>query len=562
MKNKLLLIPVLVAFSLAALPLAAGAESSKNTGTESSLSAEVMYKFLVAEIAGQRGDIASASAITYDLAKSTRDPRLADRATREALYIKQLPSALRAATLWVELDPDSVEARQTLLQLLLASGKTSDMRPYLQKLLADEANRPNTFLSIAGLLSRSQDKAGVYKLMQDLAKPYPTLPEAHFALAHAAWSAGKEPAALAELKTADQYRPGWEIGALLQGQILLQAHTDDALAFYRDFLESYPNSQDVRLAYATALVNAKQLAEAKQQFDLIVQAKPNDPNIQVTLGLLSIQLEDSATAEASFKHALDLGYKDADQLYFYLGQITEQTQREEEAQQWYDAVPAESRFYFETQVKLALLQGRKGQVDEAVKRLQNLPGLNTDQLGISIQTQANILSQANRYQEAYDLLEQGVQTLPSNSGIIYDYAMTAERLQHFDVMERELRKLILIKPDFAQAYNALGYTLADRNERLDEAQKLIEKALALTPNDHFILDSMGWVEYRLGKLDKAVDFIRRAYDAQSDPEIAAHLGEVLWQQGKHDEAVSTWDDALRQFPDNEALINTAKKFKQ
>ncbi len=565
MKNKLLLAPIFVALSLTALPVAVSADTSKNTSTDQSsnqsLSAEFVYKFLVGEIAGQRGDIASASAIMYDLAKSSHDPRLADRATRAALYIKQVPAALKAATLWVELDPDSVEARQTLLQLLLATGKTSEMKPYLQKLLADDATRANSFLSIAGMLSRSQDKAGVYKLMQDLAKPYPTLPEAHFALAHAAWSNGKESIALAELKIADQYHPGWEIGALLQGQIL-QAKPEDALTFYRNFLQTYPNSQDVRLAFARALVNEKQLTEAKQQFDLLIQAKPDDPNIQVTLGLLSIQLEDSINAEACFKRALELGYKETDQLYFYLGQITEQTQREAEALQWYETITSDSRFYFETQVRIALLEGRKGQVDAGVKRLQGLAGLNSDQLGISIQTQANLLTQVNRNQEAYDILAQGVQALPSNSGLIYDYAMTAERLQHFDVMESELRKLILIKPDFAQAYNALGYTLADRNERLDEAQKLIEKALSLTPDDHFILDSMGWVEYRLGKLDKAVDFIRRAYEAQSDPEIAAHLGEVLWQQGKHDEALSTWEEALHEFPDNEALLNATKKFKQ
>lgn len=561
MKNKLLLAPVLVLFSLLALPLTSNAESSKSASPESSLSADFVYKFLVGEIAGQRGDIASASAIMYDLAKSSRDARLADRATRAALYIKQIPAALRAATLWVELDPNSVEARQTLIQLLLASGKTSDLRPYLQKLLADETNRGNTFLSIAGLLSRSQDKAGVFKLMQELAKPYPTLAEAHFAVAHAAWSDGKESVALAELKTADQYQPGWEIGALLHGQIL-QDKPADALAFYRDFLDTYANSPDVRLAYARLLVNEKQFSEAKQQFDLIIQAKPDDPNIQVTLGLLNIQLEDLTSAEDCFKRALELNYKESDQLYFYLGQIAEQTQREEEALQWYDKISGDSRFYFETQVKIALMQGSKGQVDEAVQRLQNVPNLNADQLGISIQTQANLLTQVGRYQEAYDILEQGVQTLPNNSGIIYDYAMTAERLQRFDVMERELRKLILIKPDFAQAYNALGYTLADRNERLDEAQKLIEKALALTPDDHFILDSMGWVQYRLGKLDKALDYIRRAYEAQSDPEIAAHLGEILWQQGKHEEALSTWEDALREFPDNEALINITKKFKQ
>ena len=146
--------------------------------------------------------------------------------------------------------------------------------------------------------------------------------------------------------------------------------------------------------------------------------------------------------------------------------------------------------------------------------------------------------------------------------MIYDFAMLAEKVQRFDVMEQQLRKLILLKPDFAQAYNALGYTLADRNERLDEAANLIEKALELSPNDHYILDSMGWVQYRMGMLEEAADYLRRAYSEQTDPEIAAHLGEVLWQQGKHAEAVKTWEEALRAHPDNEVLINTTKKFRQ
>jgi len=152
-------------------------------------------------------------------------------------------------------------------------------------------------------------------------------------------------------------------------------------------------------------------------------------------------------------------------------------------------------------------------------------------------------------------------TLPNTPELVYDHAMAAERLQRLDVMEKELRRLIQIKPDFAQAYNALGYSLADHNMRLDEARGLIEKALTLSPNDYFILDSMGWVQYRLGKLDKAADYLRRAYTVQTDPEIAAHLGEVLWQQGKHDEAVKTWEEALREHPDNESLLNTTKKFK-
>lgn len=539
----------------------ANAEAAKKAVPDGSLTAEFIYKFLIAEIAGQRGDVNTAGAIMYELAKTTGDARLANRATQAALYTKQGGAAMRAATLWADLDPTSVEAREILTQLTVASGKISELRPHLQKILSHEENRPSGFLYITGLLSRSEDKAGVLKLVQEVTKPYATIPEARLALAHAAWGAGKEQLALDELQAADNLRPGWEIGALLHGQIV-QSRPAEAMQFYHHFLDSYPDALEVRLAYAKLLVNEKQFDAARKEFDKLIQANPNNAEVHVAIGLLSVQLEDASRAENHFKQALELNYKDPDQLYFYLGQIAEQTQQFEDAQRWYDTISPESRFHFDTQLKSAVMQARQGQLDAARQRLQALTNLSPEQQAAAIQTEAGLLSQAGRHKEAFDLLQQAVETLPNSADLIYDYAMVAERVQRFDIMEQQLRKLIQLKPDFAQAYNALGYTLADRNERLDEAQALIEKALSLTPDDHFILDSMGWVHYRLGRLDQALDFIRRAYEVRSDPEIAAHLGEVLWQQGHKSEALSTWENALHDFPTNEVLVNTSKKFKQ
>lgn len=564
MNRKLIAALALASIASALSPLSMADTEKKAAQPQSSaqsLTADFVYKFLIAEIAGQRGDVNLAGALMYELAKSTGDARLANRATQAALYGKQNGAALRSATLWADLDPNSAEARQILTQLMLASGKVSELRPHLQKILSKEENRASGFLYIAGMLSRSEDKPGVLKLVQELAQPYQKLPEARFATAHAAWSAGNEPLALSELKAADKLRPGWEIAALLQGQVL-QSRPAEVLQFYHHFLDSYPQSQEVRLAYAKLLVNEKQFEEARKEFDHLIQDNPESAEIHVAVGLLSVQLEDFSKAENHFKQALELKYKDPDQIYFYLGQLAEQMQQYEDAQRWYDGINSESRFYFDTQLKTAVMQARQGKLDAARKRLQALDKLSPEQHVIAIQTEAGLLSQANRQLDAFYLLRDAVENLPNSSDLIYDYAMTAERVQRFDVMEQQLRKLILIKPDFAQAYNALGYTLADRNERLDEAKALIEKALALTPNDYFILDSMGWVQYRLGQLDQAVEFIRRAYEVRSDPEIAAHLGEVLWKQGHKDEAISTWENALREFPDNETLLNTSKKFKQ
>ena len=204
---------------------------------------------------------------------------------------------------------------------------------------------------------------------------------------------------------------------------------------------------------------------------------------------------------------------------------------------------------------------RNKQTDSAIKMLNDLEELSTEQQILVTQVQANLLTQDKRDKEAFDLLGETVKNQPNSPELVYDYAMAAERVKELDVAEKELRKLILLKPDFAQAYNALGYSLADRNQKLDEAKSLIEKALELSPDDHFILDSMGWVQYRLGNLEQAVEYLQKAYKAQPDPEIAAHLGEVLWQQGKHDEAKKTWSNALLEHPDNEVLLDTTKKFK-
>lgn len=204
---------------------------------------------------------------------------------------------------------------------------------------------------------------------------------------------------------------------------------------------------------------------------------------------------------------------------------------------------------------------RTQSVDKAIEKLDAIEDLNTEQQILVIQAQAGMLAKAKRNQESFDLLEKAVKNLPNTPELIYDYALAAERVQKEDIMESELRKAIEVKPDFAAAYNALGYSFADRNIKLDEAVKLIEKALTFSPNDHYMLDSLGWAHYRKGNLDKAIDYLQQAYKVNPDPEIAAHLGEVLWQKGKHEEAKKIWNDGLTVDPTNEVLLATTNKFK-
>lgn len=525
------------------------------------LSGEFVYKYLMGEFAGQRGDVGLASSVFLDLAKSSRDPRLAERAAKAAVYANQPRLALEAASLWVELEPDSVEAQQASTQLLVGSGNLAEAKPHLQKLLTKQDTRANGFLYLNSLFSKHPDKQQVLQLVKELAAPYPDLPEAHFTIAHAAWRAGDDALAIRELQKADELKPGWEISALLRGEILFAKSPTETLTFYRDFLKRHPDASEVRLALARLLVNQKRFDEAKVEFMNLVEASNGNPEVMVVVALLSLQAGNYAEAESYLQQALKAGFKDQDQIYLYLGQIAEKQKQDQQALKWYKQVAPGER-YLDAQFNIAGIVARTQTTEAAIGMLDGLQDLSLDQMAGVAQAKASLLNQAKRHQEAYDLLEKAVASYPNTPEVIYDYAMTAERLQHLDVMERELRKLIQMRPDFAPAYNALGYTLADRNIKLDEAKQLIEKALTLRPNDHYILDSMGWVHYRRGELDKAVDYLKRAYTAQTDPEIAAHLGEVLWKQGKFDEALQTWDEALKEHPENEVLVNTTKKFKK
>jgi len=538
----------------------AESDSAKPKAMQTELTSDFVFKYLVGEIAGQRGDLGLASNLFLNLAKSSRDPRLAERAAKVAVYGNNAKTAVQAANLWVELDPTSVEAQQATTEMLISTGNLADAKPHLKKLLAKEETRANGFLYLNNLFARQTDKKAVLNLVQELAKPYPKLPEAHFTIAHAAWAAGNNQLAISEVNAADKLRPGWEMNAILQGQVMFDQSPDAALDFYRNFLIQHPEANEVRMNLARMLVNQKRLDEAKPEFVKLAHASKGNPEILVVVGLLSFQAADYIEADQYFQQVLATDFRDKDQIYLYLGQAAEKQKKDDQALTWYNKIQPGER-YLDAKLNIAYVLARTQGTDNAIKMLDDLSDLNNEQMVLVIQTQASLLVQAKRHQEAYDLLDKAVKNLPNTPGIIYDYAMAAEKLDHLDIVERELRKLIQIKPDFAQAYNALGYSLADHNIKLDEARTLIEKALALSPNDHFILDSMGWVQYRLGKLDKAVDYLRRAYTTQTDPEIAAHLGEVLWQQGKRDEALQIWGEALREYPDNEVLQSTSKKFK-
>lgn len=537
----------------------APAEAAPNLPKQE-LSEQVLYELLLAEVAGQRGNIPLASDAYLDLAQSTRDPRLVQRAVEVALFARRYDNALQAARLWLELEPNSIKAQQTVVALLLNGGKLDEARPLLEKLVAaDSAHRPKGFLQLNSLLAKQTDKEGVLKLVEDLARPYPNLPEAHFALANAAWNAQQRDRALEEIRAASKLRPDWEAAALFQGEVLRHSSPAEALSFYRNFLRDYPKAREVRLAYARLLVGEKDYSEARAQFRQLTTDFPDSPEVSLAIGLLSLQLGDLDSAEEQLNQALTRHYGDADTVYLYLGQISEARGRPEEAIERYKKI-GQGESYLPAQVRIATLLAKQGGVDAGVDYLQKLAPTDLQQQAQLTLAEAQLLRDAKDYRRAFQVLDQALKKQPNNPDLLYDHALAAEKVGRVDVLERSLRKAIELRPDFAQAYNALGYTLADRNERLDEAQKLLDKAIQLSPDDPFILDSLGWFQYRRHDLVKAENYLRRALAAKPDPEIAAHLGEVLWARGHQEEAQKVWREALKEHPENDALLDTVKKF--
>jgi tetratricopeptide (TPR) repeat protein len=270
-------------------------------------------------------------------------------------------------------------------------------------------------------------------------------------------------------------------------------------------------------------------------------------------------MRDYDAAEMHLKRVLELDYKDHDAVRLQLGEVNEERKRYDEALKWYAAVAPGPR-YINAQGRYAGVLAKQGKLAEARRHLQEVSPKTPQERVQLIQAEAQLLREAGAYQEAFDLLGGALEKLPDNAELLYDQAMVAEKVNQLEVLEGNLRKLIKQRPDHAHAYNALGYTLADRNVRLTEARTLIETAHKLAPEDPFILDSMGWVMFRLGDLKQAVSYLERAYAQRPDAEIAAHLGEVLWAQGNRARAQKIWSEALKEHPESDILRETMKRF--
>ena len=527
------------------------------------LNSELLYKLTKAELEFKNGQWQGPYVTMMMAAQQTRDPRLARRASEMALAAKQGGEALAAIRLWRELAPDSDEATQFFLGFVVLSDKIEEAEPIFAQRIeaAPPGARGVALFQTQQILARAGDKLYAYSMLVRLMEPYLDLFEAHLVLAQGALSIGERDRAIAEANKALAIKPASELAVLTLAQV--SGEPQAAGKVLSDFLEKNPDAIEVRAAYARLLVEQKQLEPARAQFLALLKTQPDNVGGLYALGIVSLQLEDAKGAEQYFKRFLAVLEKspgedrDPFKALLILSQIAEARNDIPGAIAWLDKVDSSaSGGYLDARLRRAQLMARSGDLDGARKTLAETKVDDPAAQGQIFLVDAQLLRDAGYVPSAFTVLENALLRLPDNPELLYDYALLAERLDKLELMEKSLRRVMQIAPDNQHAYNALGYSLAERNIRLPEALALIERALQMAPGDPFIMDSMGWVQFRMGNLAAAEDVLRRAYAVRPDPEIAVHLGEVLWQKGDKDGAQKLWRDAQAKDPKNDALKST------
>jgi len=527
----------------------------------SEANAEFVYKFLLAEIALQRNDPNAAGHLYLDLAKLTKNSLLAQNAAQLGSMVRNGRLALDAADVWSKLDPKSADAQKVLAEMYIASGNLAKARPIVKKILESEESKGDGFLYLNNILSRVENKTNALRFIVDIAKPYPNMVEAHFAVAHTAHMAGNETIRDRELKIVDSLDPKWETSILFKGAILFQQDPNQAIDEYKKFINKNPKSNSVRLELAKALVQTEKYAEAKQHFEQLVNSPLASSDLSLTVALLALESGDDLVAEKYLKQALERKHPSPDQIYMYLARIYAQREDLANVLNWVEKISAGPMFV-DSRIFAAQSIRAKNGVSDAINYLDQFKSLDRQEKLKFLQLKTSFLYNDNQYQQAINLMLSEEEKYNDSAEFYFDFGLLYEKNKDFESMEKHLKKAISLKPDYAIAYNALGYSYADRNIKLDDAKKYIEIALSIDPQNHYILDSMGWVYFRLGNYDIAYEFITKAYTIQEDPEIAAHLGEVLWKQGKQNEAISIWQSSLEKFPENLILIETKNRLFQ
>lgn len=534
---------------------------------------QVVFEVILAEIALKRDKPQVALAAYADLALKYNNPDIFRRTFEVATLNRQPELMLEAARLWVEKEPNSIDALNVLASTQILMGRYADAQPvllrYLSLIPAD--NRPQELLLLGQRFPAQADPQRARVLIDAVTAPYVSVPDAQLARAQAALRAGDDPAALEAVQRARRLKPDSEAGVLLNAQIVAKKSPAAALKILADYLSDYPNASAIRAVYAQQLLSADRLADAKIQLQILVEQKEIAPEPLFAVAAIAIQAQDPPLAIQSLQRLLTMSSVDASLIEYNLGLAYEsqaemaksrgETQRIAAADSdavlhYLKVLPGE--YFVTARLRAANLMARDGDLKAAQALLATTPARDAAMRAELVVGEATLVRDNGDIAGAFKLVDDALKKDPSSILLRYERGMLAERSGKMAVFEQSMREVIKRDPKYAQAYNALGFTYADRNIHLKESRILLEKALSLSPNDPFILDSMGWLYYREKNYAAALEFLNRAASLRLDPEIIEHQMVVLKAMGRDEEAARVWRVGLRQFPDNVQLRDKGK----
>jgi tetratricopeptide (TPR) repeat protein len=521
--------------------------------------AQLTYHILVAELAAKRGNLKVALENYRAATQTSENPRLAEHALGIALFLEDYGAMLEIARRWHGLEPDSREARQALVLALLFNKRGDEVVDHLEAVrLAADDDGQGGFATLGALLGRVKDQDFLFQVARGLLNRHAQSPFANHLFALVAMDVREYEQALEAVNKTISLDSQWPPPYLLKARIkMAQGLSDEAVRELAEAVAWFPDDRVLRTGYARLLVSTERLAEARREFQELAERNPEDVNPIFALGLLAAEEGDYDQAVSRFMEVLQRGQR-VMEIYFELGKVEEARGDYEEAKEWYGRVSSGDRF-LTAQVRIGAVLAREKDLVGMAAHFDRLRQENPENIVFLYLSQANLLRDDKLYQAAYDLLTKALELKPEDEDLRYARAMAAERLDRLDVLERDLKILIEKDPDNGHALNALGYTLADRTERYQEALGYLKRAIALLPEDAAVLDSMGWIYYRLGDYGKSLEYLRDAYARNQDAEIASHLSEVLWVMGREDEAREIWQRALEQDPESEHLLELKER---
>ena len=537
---------------------------------EVTLTSNIVFRILAAEISAQRSAFIPAGKTMLDLAKEVGDVRLARRALEFYLAGGNLAGALESSRLWLKFEPDDAEALSTEMTLSAASGQTSGLTSALRKKIDEARDKTAAIGQAMAVLGRVPDKrAGLAILITVLqeSQARDTLP-AHIAISDLARAAGDAPRALSAAKAALNVAPRSEDAAMRVFEYGLAVDAQQAFRDAQGFAAAHPKARRLRLLLATQWAERREFDLAMAELVAMAKLDPEDIDLVFMQGQIAYRAKRLPEARNLLEQYVSRqsqrqsgapdegsGLVDAYQL---LSRIAQDQGFFDDAVSLLDKIQEPSARH-NARVRQAAIRAQQGRVDDALALLDTSDPQSLEEEVLTASAGAQMLREAKRPLEAIKRLEAANERMPDTVEIKYELAMMYERNERLNDTERLLREVIALDPGHAHSYNALGYSLADRNQRLPEALKLITRALEIAPNDPFIMDSMGWIKFRLGDYVTAVQYLEKAYRVRPEADIAAHLGEALWMLGQRDAAIEIWKKALAKEADNATLQETIKR---